>query len=662
MRFDEIDQLAVNTVRMLGIDSIEAAKSGHPGIVLGAAPMSYVLWNYYLKVDPNQPNWADRDRFVLSAGHGSAMLYSLLHLSHYEVSLDDLKHFRKLGSKTPGHPEYGVTPGVEATTGPLGQGFGMAVGMAMTEKHLAAQYNRPGLPIVDHYTYVVAGDGDLMEGVSHEAASLAGHLNLNKLVVLYDSNDVVLDGPLGKSFSEDVAARFKAYHWNVLQVADGTDLAEISDALQAAKSNQHGPTLIEVKSTLGYGSPQAGTHKVHGSPLGQQTTATKSALGWEQPAFTVPSVVADRFANEIVARGETAQATWQALFDRYQQQHPVLAQQFQAGLMGQLPANWQMPLQAVPAKGDEATRASSSRVLQAAAQTVPNLWGGSADLSSSNKTFIQGEQWFSNNQPLGRNIAFGIREFAEGTVMNGIALHGGTRIFGSTFLVFADYMKPAIRLATLQKLPVIYIFTHDSIAVGEDGPTHEPIEQVENLRSIPGLTVIRPADLRETKAAWQFALSQTTGPTALILSRQALPQLTVKAPAALQLLDGYIAAPAKQSAALTILATGSEVGLGLQVQAELATQQIDSQVVSVPSYERFNQQREADKQALIGDSSHPRAAIEFGVGNYWHRYVQQPELVFGIDQFGASGSVDEVLRSFEMTPTVIAQQIVAAMG
>jgi len=662
MRFDGIDDLAVNTVRMLGIDSIEAAKSGHPGIVLGAAPMSYVLWNYFLKVDPTQPKWADRDRFVLSAGHGSALLYSLLHLSNYEVSLADLKHFRKLGSKTPGHPEYGVTAGVEATTGPLGQGLGMAVGMAMAEKHLAAQYNRPMLPIVDHYTYVVAGDGDLMEGVSHEAASLAGHLNLNKLIVLYDSNNVVLDGPLSNSFSDDVAARFKAYHWHYLKVEDGTDLDQIAQAITAAKSNQHGPTLIEVKSTLGYGAPKAGTNQVHGSPLGADTAATRSALGWEQPAFTVPSAVADRFTNELGARGETAQAHWQALFDRYQQQYPDLAAQYQAGQTGALPADWQQALQAVPAKGAEATRASSSRVLQAAAQTLPNLWGGSADLSSSNKTFIQGEQWFSNNQPLGRNLAFGIREFAEGTVMNGIALHGGTRVFGSTFLVFADYLKPAIRLAALQKLPVIYLFTHDSIAVGEDGPTHEPVEQVENLRSIPGLTVIRPADLGETKAAWQFALSQTTGPTALILSRQTLPQLAAATSAEVALLSGYVAAPAKQTPAVTLLATGSEVGLGQQVQQKLAAQHLDSQVISIPSYELFQQQPVMQQRALIGSADQPRAALEMGVGNYWHRYVQRPELVFSIDQFGASGPAADVLQQFEMTPTAIAQKIVAALG
>ena len=662
MRFDKNDELATNAIRMLGVDSIEKANSGHPGIVLDAAPMAYVLWNYYLNVNPSDSKWINRDRFVLSAGHGSAMLYALLHLSGYQVSLDDLKHFRTLGSKTPGHPEFGWTDGVDATTGPLGQGIGMSVGMAMAEKRFGAKFNRDGFPVIDHYTYAIAGDGDLMEGISHEAASLAGHFNLNKLIVLYDSNDISLDGPLANSFDENVEERFKAYGWNYEKVEDGNNLTQVSYAIQQAKRNQHGPTIIEVKNVIGYGAPNENSNSVRGAALSSEAiTQTRQNLNWPYDPFIVPEVVLKKFNNHIRRRGTELQKSWQELYRQYEMTYPELAAELVADFANELPDGFEEKVDAVADTESEATRVSSSRVLQAVSSAVPSLWGGSADLSSSNKTFLVEQQQFSADNPLGRNIPFGVREFAEGTIMNGIALHGGSRVFGSTFLVFADYMKPAIRLAAMQHLPVTYVFTHDSIAVGEDGPTHEPIEQLENLRSIPGLTVIRPADLDETKVAWQYAMAHVGGPTALILSRQALPKISKVYANNENLLSGYTASPAQTSAELTILTTGSEVSLGIELQRNLLKDDIDAKVVSIPSLELFEQLSDLDKKNLIGNDAYKRMAIEFGLPNYWYQYVANDQLIFGMREYGASGDANDVIKSFGLTTDKLAEKVASIL-
>ena len=524
--FNQVDSLAIASIRTLSIDAIEKANSGHPGLPMGAAPMAYTLWSRYMNHNPKNPNWFNRDRFVLSAGHGSALLYSLLHLSGYDLSLDDLKEFRQWGSKTPGHPEYRHTAGVEATTGPLGQGIAMGVGMAMAERHLAEVYNKDNYPIVDHFTYSLCGDGDLMEGVSAEAASLAGHLKLGRLVVLYDSNDISLDGDLNQSFSESVENRFKAYGWQYLRVEDGNDLNEISKAIEEAKQDTLRPTLIEVRTVIGYGSPnKAGKSASHGAPLGaEEIKLTKEAYNWTfEEDFHVPEEVYDHFNKVIVENGQKKEKEWTELLAQYKNEFPELGKQFESAIHNELPEGWSKDLPVYEEGKSLASRASSGESLNAIAKNLPSLFGGSADLAGSNKTLIKGTSDFLPGSYDGRNIWFGVREFAMGAALNGMALHGGVKVFGGTFFVFSDYLRPAIRLAALMNLPVTYVFTHDSIAVGEDGPTHEPVEQLAALRAMPNLSIIRPADGNETAAAWKLAIESTDKPTALILTRQDLP-------------------------------------------------------------------------------------------------------------------------------------------
>lgn len=613
--FDNIDQLGVNTIRTLSIEAIQKANSGHPGLPMGAAPMAYALWTKHLNVNPaTSLNWPNRDRFILSAGHGSAMLYSLLHLAGYQVTIDDLKNFRQWESKTPGHPEFHHTDGVEATSGPLGQGISTSVGMAMAEAHLAATYNRDSFNVVDHYTYALCGDGDLMEGVSGEASSMAGHMKLGKLIVLYDSNDISLDGPTSKAFTENVGARYEAYGWQHILVKDGNDLEAISKAIDEAKAETEKPTLIEIKTVIGFGSPKEGTSAVHGAPLGQEgIDVAKTVYGWEYPDFTVPEDVAKRFKEQINDKGAKSEAEWDAMFENYEKAHPELAKQFKMAFAGDLPENWEKALPVYEEGTAQASRVSSKDAIQAIAKAVPNIWGGSADLSGSNNTTIADEAEFQPGSYEGRNIWFGVREFAMASAMNGIHLHGGTRVYGGTFFVFTDYLRPAVRMSAIQGLPVIYVLTHDSVAVGEDGPTHEPIEQLASVRCMPNVQVIRPADGNETSAAWIQALETKNKPTILVLSRQNLPVLPNSKEMAKDGVakGGYVISKAESNTPDGILiATGSEVDLAVQAQKELKAQGKDVSVVSLPSFDLFEAQDEAYKESVLPKAVTKRVAIE----------------------------------------------------
>ncbi|REK65073.1 MAG: transketolase [Brevibacillus sp.] len=649
-----VDQLAINTIRTLAIDAIEKANSGHPGMPMGAAPMAHVLWSRFMKVNPRNPQWINRDRFVLSAGHGSMLLYAMLHLMKYDVSLEDIHNFRQWGSKTPGHPEYGHTPGVDATTGPLGQGIAMAVGMAMAEKHLAAVYNRDGFDIVDHYTYVICGDGDLMEGVSSEASSLAGHLKLGKLIVLYDSNDISLDGELSRSFSENVAQRYQAYGWQYLRVEDGNDLAAIEAAIAEAKQDLDRPTLIEVKTVIGYGSPnKGGSNASHGAPLGkEEVKLTKANYQWPHEAeFHVPAEVADYYAK-LAAAGEQAEAAWRERFAEYAKAYPELARQFQTAADGQLPAGWDSQLPTYEAGTKLATRAASGNAINALAKTVPYLFGGSADLAHSNNTMIKEAGNFLPGSYDGRNIWFGVREFAMGAALNGMALHGGLKVYGGTFFVFSDYLRPAIRLSALMKQPVVYVFTHDSIAVGEDGPTHEPIEQLASLRAMPGLTVLRPADAVETNEAWKYAISRTDEPVILVLTRQNLPVLneTIEKAAEGVGKGAYVLADAPDgNPQLVLIATGSEVSLCMQAREVLAAKGIQARVVSMPSWELFERQPQEYRDAVIPPTVKARLAVEMASPLGWERYVGDGGKVLGINQFGASAPGERIMTEYGFT-------------
>ncbi|MGM0168475.1 transketolase [Enterococcus sp. AZ135] len=652
--FDNTDQLGVNTIRTLSIDAIQKANSGHPGLPMGAAPMAYALWTKHLKVNPKTAkNWVDRDRFVLSAGHGSTMLYSLLHLSGYQVSIDDLKNFRQWKSNTPGHPEVNDTDGVEATSGPLGQGISMAVGMAMAEAHLAATYNRDGFKIMDHYTYALCGDGDFMEGVSQEASSMAGHLKLGKLIVLYDSNDISLDGPTAKAFTENVGARYEAYGWQHLLVEDGNDLEAINNAIAEAKKEAEKPTLIEVKTIIGYGAPKEGTSAVHGAPIGAEGIATaKQAYGWDYPAFTVPEEVAKRFEETIQDKGEQQEAEWNRLFESYQAEYPELASRFKEAFAGNLPKNWSDVLPVYEEGTSQASRVSSKEAIQAIAKAVPTLWGGSADLSGSNNTTIIEESEFQPGYYQGRNIWFGVREFAMAAAMNGIHLHGGTRVYGGTFFVFTDYLRPAIRMAALQNLPVIYVLTHDSIAVGEDGPTHEPIEQLASVRCMPNVQVIRPADGNETSAAWKLALETANKPTILVLSRQNLPVL----PNSKKLAEtgvargGYVLSKAETDQPDGILiATGSEVNLAIEAQKTLKERGKEVTVVSLPSFDLFDAQDELYKESVLPKALTKRLAIEAASSFGWAKYIGDKGTILTIDTFGASAPGDTLMKEFGYT-------------
>ncbi|WP_010286194.1 transketolase [Kurthia massiliensis] len=650
----QADQLAINTIRTLSIDAIEKANSGHPGLPMGAAPMAYTLWTKQMQHNPKNPTWFNRDRFVLSAGHGSMLLYSLLHLGGYGLEMEEIKNFRQWGSKTPGHPEFRHTAGVEATTGPLGQGISMAVGMAMAEAHLAATYNKPNYNVVDHYTFTLCGDGDLMEGVSAEAASLAGHLGLEKLIVLYDSNDISLDGDLNKSFSDDTAARFKAYNWNYILVEDGTDVEAINTAIEQAKAHKGQPTLIEIKTVIGFGSPnKSGKSDSHGAPLGKdEVLLTKQAYAWEGEDFFVPEEVYKTFNDAAQVHGTDAENAWNELFEGYKAEFPELATQLENAIAGKLPENFDADFPVYEAGKSVATRSSSGEVINAIAKAVPSFFGGSADLAGSNKTTIKGAGDFSKATPEGRNIWFGVREFAMGAALNGMALHGGLNVFGGTFFVFSDYVRPAVRLSALMGLPVTYVFTHDSIAVGEDGPTHEPIEHLAALRAMPNLSVIRPADANESAAAWKLALESETTPTALVLSRQNLPVLDVaKEDVYAGVAKGayVVAASTKETPDVILIATGSEVGLAVEAKAALATEGIDAQVVSMPDMARFDKQDAAYKESVLPKAVTKRLAIEMAASFGWHKYVGFEGDVLAIDTFGASAPGNKVIEEYGFT-------------
>lgn len=651
-----IEQLAVNAIRILSIDGVEKANSGHPGMPMGAAPMAYTLWARHMRHNPANPDWFNRDRFILSAGHGSMLLYSLLHLFGYGLSLEELKNFRQWGSKTPGHPEANHgTPGVEATTGPLGQGISNAVGMAMAEAHLAATYNREGFPVIDHFTYTICSDGDLMEGVAAEAASLAGHLKLGKLIALYDSNDISLDGQTAHAFTEDVQQRFEAYGWQVIRVEDENDLTAISRALEQAQAETAKPTLIEVKTTIGFGSPSlAGTHKIHGAPIGPEEAAkVRKAYGWEwEEPFFIPAEVRQHFAS-LQEKGSEFEQEWQTLLQSYRQEHPELAQQLERVIRGELPADWDadLPVYSPDEKGP-ATRAASGEALNALARRVPELFGGSADLASSNKTDLKGEAAFHYEDYAGRNVWFGVREHAMGAALNGMALHGGVRPFGATFLVFSDYLRPSIRLAALTKLPVLYVFTHDSISVGEDGPTHEPVEQLPALRLIPNLKSFRPADGNETVAAYRFAMEHRNGPVALALSRQGLPILDGTAEKANigVAKGGYVLADADNGRPDVILvATGSEVSLAIKARLRLAERGVQARVVSMPSRELFFEQDQAYRESVLPAPVKARVVVEAAHSSGWERVAGDAGSIIGIDTFGASAPGAVVLERYGFT-------------
>lgn len=642
-----IDQLSVDTIRTLSIDAVNAANSGHPGLPMGAAPMAYALWGKHLNHNPGHSQWFNRDRFVLSAGHGSALLYSLLHLSGYNVSIEDLKQFRKLNSRTPGHPEFGHTDGVDATTGPLGQGVAMAVGMAMAEAHLASKFNQNGFPVIDHYTYALVGDGCLMEGISYEAMSMAGHMKLGKLVVLYDSNDISLDGELNLSFGENMQQRAESANWHYLRVEDGNDIDQIAQAIEAAKLHDSQPTIIEVRTIIGYGSKVAGTNKAHGVPLGRdEAKATKEAYGWTyEEEFTVPGEVKAHFA-QLQQAGEAKETSWNQLIASYKAQHPALAAELEQVIEGSFVIE-AADILSFDSSKTISTRVASGEAINHYVQSVPSIFGGSADLSHSTMTDISGEQVFAVESYAGRNIYFGVREHAMGAAGNGMALHGGVKPFVSTFFVFSDYLRPSIRLAALQKLPVTYVFTHDSIAVGEDGPTHEPVEHLAALRTIPGLTVIRPTDANETANAWAYALQQNEGPVALVLSRQNLPIYEAT--------KGNVEAVAKGAYVLTetnsqpdviLIGTGSEVSLAVNAKAELEKEQISVRVVAMPSRELFDRQPEAYKQSVLPASVTKRLVIEAGISLGWDRYTGPSGSILSINTFGASGPGMEVMEHF----------------
>ncbi|MBW2481339.1 MAG: transketolase [Deltaproteobacteria bacterium] len=645
-----IDGLCVNTIRTLAMDAVQAANSGHPGAPMGLAAAAYVLWTRVLKHNPRNPDWADRDRFVLSGGHASMLLYSLLHLTGYKLSLKEIKNFRQWGSRTPGHPEFGHTPGVETTTGPLGQGFANAVGMAMTECHLAAVFNRGSQRIVDHHTYVMCGDGDLMEGIASEAASMAGHLGLGKLICIYDDNKISIEGSTDIAFTENVAARFRAYRWQVLHVKDGIDLKAIEGALKEARTEKTKPTLIVLRTNIAYGSPnKQDSHGAHGAPLGVDEVAlTKENLGWpKNKKFFVPEQVRKEFGKSA-DKGRKAEAAWNKKFKAYAKKYPALAKNWQAAIAGTLPKQWDGGLPTFRDGKAIATRAASGQVLNALAENLPTLIGGSADLAPSNNTIIKSSFDFQKDAYAGRNIRFGVREHAMGAILSGMALHKGVRPYGGTFLVFADYCRPAIRLAALMKQPVTYVFTHDSVAVGEDGPTHQPVEHLAVLRAIPGLTVIRPADATETAAAWKVALKTTDGPVALILSRQSLPVLDRSLyPSATALAKGaYILSDTEGKPDAIMIGSGSEVAVCLEAQKILAGQGVSVRVVSMPSWELFERTSPKYKDAVLPPEVSIRVAVEAGISMGWDRYVGAHGAVIGIDRFGASAPGATVMEKY----------------
>ena len=662
----DLDQLCVNTMRTLAIDGVQKAKSGHPGMPMGMADAAYVLWTQFLRHNPANPQWPNRDRFVLSGGHGSMLLYSLLHLTGYDLPLDELKAFRQWGSRTPGHPEYGLTPGVEVTTGPLGQGFATGVGMAIAERFLAALFNRPGFPLVGHKVYAIVTDGDLMEGISHEAASLAGHLGLGNLIYLYDDNHISIDGPTELAFTEDRAARFAAYGWHVQQV-DGHDRAAVAAAIRAAQAETQRPSIICCRTHIGYGSPnRQDTAKAHGEPLGEdEVKLTKQNLGWPlEPTFHIPEEALRHF-RQAVPKGQQLEQEWQALFERYAAAYPEQARLWQQIWSGQLPDGWEQTLPSFsPADGAQATRVVSGKVLNAVAAALPHLVGGSADLTPSNNTEIKTSGWMQPGDLSGRNIHFGVREHAMGAILNGMALHGGVIPYGGTFLVFSDYMRPAIRLAALMELPVIYVFTHDSIGLGEDGPTHQPVEHLPALRAIPHLVVIRPADANETVQAWRFALQQRKRPVALLLSRQNLPVLDRSPLAAAEGLQrgAYVLADADGTPDIILMASGSEVPLVLDAARRLAEQGVRARVVSMPSWELFEEQPAEYRNQVLPPNITARLAVEAAVPLGWERYIGERGDVIGLNRFGASAPYQVLFQQFGFNVEHVVQRARALLG
>lgn len=661
--YTESDVLAVNTIRTLSIDGVQAANSGHPGLPLGAAPMAYVLWTRFMRFNPQDPHWPNRDRFILSAGHGSMLLYSLLHLAGYDLSLDELKHFRQWGSKTPGHPESHMTPGVEVSTGPLGQGFGNGVGMAMAEAFLSATFNRPDQELFDHYTYGIVSDGDLMEGISAEAASLAGHLQLGKLIYLYDDNLISLDGPTNLAFTEDVLARFESYGWHIQHVADGNDLEAIEAAVRSAQAVKDKPSLIGVRTIIGFGSPKAGTSKVHGSPLGPDgVRATKQALGFDpDQSFVVPGAALEQM-RAPGERGAKLQQEWEQQFSAYAEAFPTEAARLRLALAGELPDGWDVDLPTF--SGEVATRDASGKVMEELSRRIPWLIGGSADLSESTKTPASLTETFQPGSYQDRVIWFGVREHAMGAAVNGMAAHGGVISFGGTFLTFSDYMRGSIRLAALSHYPVTYVFTHDSIGLGEDGPTHQPVEHVMSLRLIPNLFVIRPGDAAETVEAWKSAITRRDGPTALILSRQKLPVFDRSKMASAEgaAKGAYILSDAADgNPAVTLMATGSELELVVAAQAALAEKGIAARVVSMPCWELFAAQpREYRDSVLVPGGA--RVSIEAGVTLGWERWLGERGKAIGVDTFGASAPYKIVYEQYGLTVAKIVEAASEMIG
>ncbi len=646
-----IAKASIDTIRMLALDAVEQAKSGHPGMPMGMAPAAYVLWAEFLRHNPEDPAWPGRDRFVLSAGHGSMLLYALLHLTGYDLSMEELKRFRQWDSRTPGHPEYHHTVGVETTTGPLGQGIATAVGMAIAERKLVAEFGE----IAEHYTYVIASDGDLMEGVSGEASSLAGHLRLGKLIVLYDDNDVSIDGNTELAFTEDRLGRYEAYGWHVVREVQGEDLEAIRTALRAAQADPR-PSLISVRSIIGFGSPLAGHHKAHSDAMGpEKVAATRQALGWPHEPFVVPEEVYADY-RQAIARGAQVQAEWQAKLEAYAQTHPEKAAEFQRRLSRKLPQGWEAHLPTFAAGEKMATRAASGKVLEKLVPLLPELMGGSADLTPSNNTSTPDMSDFSHANPAGRYIRYGVREHAMGAAMNGIVLSQALRPYGGTFLVFSDYMRPAIRMAAIMGIPTTFVFTHDSIAVGEDGPTHQPIEHVMSLRAIPNLWVIRPADAGETAVAWKMALERTDGPTALILTRQALPVLAEVRPKGVER-GGYILSNLQNPKA-AIVATGSEVSLALEAQKALATENIPVRVVSLPCWEAFEAQPPTYREGILPKDL-PTLSLEAGTALGWERYAHR---TVGLDRYGASAPFADVYAKLGFTKERVAAEVKTLLG
>lgn len=656
----ELDTSCINTIRFLAVDAVEQAQSGHPGMPMGAAPMAYVLWTRHLRYNPRDPKWPNRDRFVLSAGHGSMLLYALLHLTGYDLPMEELQRFRQWGSRTPGHPEYGLTPGVETTTGPLGQGFANAVGMAIAEQYLAAHFNRDGFSLFDHFTYVIASDGDLMEGISHEAASLAGHLGLGKLIVLYDDNDISIDGSTDITFTEDVDARFEAYGWHVQHVNDGNDLLAIDAALWEARTEIERPSLIIVRTHIGYGSPnKQDTPAAHGAPLGpEEVRLTKRNLSWpEERRFYVPEEVYQHM-RRAVARGQQLQSEWEQLRARYRAAYPAEAAELDRWLSRQLPAGWDEGLPSFEAGKAMATRNASGIVLDVLAARIPELVGGSADLAESNKTHPKGRAAFSRNQRKGGYIHFGVREHAMAAICNGLSLHG-LRAYASTFLVFSDYLRPALRLSALMEQPVIYVFTHDSIGLGEDGPTHQPIEHLASLRAIPHVVVLRPADATETVEAWKVALERAEGPTVLVLTRQNVPVLDRQRLASAEGVrrGAYVLKEAQGTLQAIVLASGSEVYIALEAAEQLEAEGIGTRVVSVPSWELFRQQNAAYQESVLPPEVTVRVAIEAGIGQGWEQLVGCQGHIISIERFGASAPGPELFEQFGITPKRVADAV-----